>query len=66
LLLDDNPSLRREAPALVEGMFRRFAQFPVDEMIHRGKLEKPLRDEILARPYTAEQALGGWFPDGPT
>jgi hypothetical protein len=65
LLLDDNPSLRREVPALVEGMFRRFAQFPVDEMIHRGALEKPLRDEILARPYTAEQALGGWFPDPP-
>ena len=65
LVLDDNPSLRREVPALVEEMFRRFARFPVEEMIRRGEFEKRLKDEILARPYTAEQVLGDWFPDRP-
>ena len=46
-------------------MFERFAQFPIDELIRRGELDKKRRDEILACPYTAEQVLGDWFPDGP-
>jgi hypothetical protein len=65
LLLGDNPSLRREVPELVATLFGKFGALALNDLIRRGELEKQLRDEILARPYTAEQVLGDWFPDGP-
>ena len=64
-VLEDNPSLRREVADLVDTMFERFAQFPIDELIRRGELDKNRRAEILACSYTAEQVLGEWFPGEP-
>jgi Domain of unknown function DUF29 len=61
-LLEDNPSLRREIPALLETAFQRYAKFPVNELIRRGELDKSQGDEILARRYTAEQVLQDWYP----
>ena len=54
----DNPSLLREVAQLVDFMFEKFAEFPVDDLIRRGELDGTLRGEILARPYTEEQVLG--------
>ena len=65
LLLEDNPSLRREVPALVESAFAKFAELTVDRLIHRGEMDQSGREEILARPYTDEQVLGRWLTDAP-
>ena len=58
LLLDDNPSLRREVPALVENAFTILAEFTVDQLIRRGEIDPSRREEILRRPYSEEQVLG--------
>lgn len=65
-LLEDNPSLRREVPVLLERAFADLAELTVDRLIRRGELEKVRRSEILARPYTEEQVLGDWYPDEPS
>jgi hypothetical protein len=52
LLLEENPSLRRELADLVDTMFERFAEIAVNDLIRRGELDKSRRDEILARRYT--------------
>ena len=65
LLLDDNPSLRREVPALVENAFTILAEFTVDQLIRRGEIDPSLREEILRRPYSEEQVLGPWHPQHP-
>ncbi len=57
LLLEENPSLRRELADLIDTMFERFAEIAVNDLIRRGELDKSRRDEILARRYTAEQVL---------
>jgi hypothetical protein len=61
-LLEDNPSLRREIPVLLESAFQRNAKFPIQELIRRGELDKSRRDEILARRYTEDQVLRDWYP----
>jgi hypothetical protein len=66
LLLEENPSLRREVADLVDTMFERFAEIAVNDLIRRGELDKSRRDEILARRYTEEQVLQDWFPGGET
>ena len=62
LLLEDNPSLRREVADLVDTMFRKFAGFALNDLIRRGEMDKARRSEIIARPYTEDQVLGDWFP----
>ena len=66
LLLEENPSLRRELADLVDTMFERFAEIAVNDLIRRGELDKSRRDEILARRYTEEEVLQDWFPGGET
>src|SRR4051812_32219054 len=61
-LLQDNPSLRREIPALSQTVFERYAQFPVTDLIRRGELDKSRREGILARRYTEEELLEHWYP----
>jgi hypothetical protein len=65
LLLEDNPSLRREVPDLIGVVFEKFGRFALNDLVRRGELDKSRQAEILAHPYTAEQVLGDWFPDGP-
>lgn len=65
-LLEDNPSLRREVPTLLERAYASVARFPVDSLIRRGELDRSRRADILARPYTEEQVLGDWYPDEPS
>jgi hypothetical protein len=61
-LLQDNPSLRREIPALSQTVFERYAKFSINDLIRRGELEKSRRHEILARRYTEEELLEHWYP----
>jgi hypothetical protein len=64
-LLEDSPSLRREAEALIKKQIRAAAELAVDDL---GQHDEPT-DAIWARleegEYTAEQVLGDWFPEGP-
>jgi hypothetical protein len=62
LLLEDNPSLRREVPDLIGIVFEKFGRFALNDLVRRGELNKSRQAEILARPYTAEQVLGEWLP----
>jgi hypothetical protein len=62
VLLEENPSLRREVADLVERTFERVADFTTKDLIRRGELDKKRRDEILARRYGAEHVFGDWLP----
>jgi hypothetical protein len=46
-------------------MFEKFGEFALNDLVRRDGLDKSRRAEILARPYTAEQVLGEWFPGEP-
>ena len=65
LLLEDNPSLRREVPDLIGVIFEKFGRFALNDLVRRGELDKSRSAEILARPYAAEQVLGDWLPGEP-
>jgi hypothetical protein len=64
LILKESPSLQHDVPELLDEAFANFAEFALRDLIGRGELDKSRQEEILARPYTEDQVLGGWFPDG--
>jgi len=59
LLLDDNPSLRREvAPLLVAPVMAKAAKGVVDDLARRGEVPSGTQAPV----YTREQLLGDWWP----
>ena len=51
-------------PELLDEASANFAEFALRDLIGRGELDESRQEEILGRPYTEDQVLGGWFPDG--
>jgi hypothetical protein len=64
LILKESPSLQHDVPELLDEASANFAEFALRDLIGRGELDESRQEEILGRPYTEDQVLGGWFPDG--
>ena len=65
ILLEDNPSLRRELDALIERSYLRCAPMIAEALAKRGEIPQPLSPKILEVGYSVDQVLGGWLPPEP-
>jgi hypothetical protein len=64
-VLDDSPSLRREAEAWITKQIRVAAELAADDLGHHGEPSDAVWTRLETRHYTTEQVLGDWFPDDP-
>jgi hypothetical protein len=65
-VLEDSPSLRREAEAMISKQIRAAAELADDDLgQHDGHADAIWR-RLEARHYTTEQVLGDWFPEEPS
>jgi hypothetical protein len=63
-VLEDSPSLRREAEALIKKQLRAAAELAVDDLGLHGEPADTVRRRLEQGGYTAGQVLGDWFPAG--
>jgi uncharacterized protein DUF29 len=64
-VLEDSPSLRREAQALIRKQVRAAARLATDDLMRHGEPIDAIRARLEGGEYTAEQVLGDWFPSEP-
>ena len=64
LMLKETRAFSARLAELLDEASANFAEFALQDLIRRGELDKSRQEEILARPYTEDQVLGEWFPDG--
>jgi hypothetical protein len=64
-LLEDSPSLRREAEALIKNQIRAAAELAVDDLGQHDEPTAAIWARLEGDAYTEEQVLGDWFPDRP-
>jgi hypothetical protein len=63
-LLEDSPSLRREAEMLIKKRIGAAARLAADDLGQYGEPAEAVRERLETREFTAEQVLGDWFPNG--
>ena len=63
-LLEDSPSLRREADGLIKKQLRAAARLATDDLRWHGEPAEAIEARCEAGGFTAEQVLGDWFPEG--
>jgi hypothetical protein len=61
-VLEDSPSLRREAEAWITKQFRVAAELAADDLGQHGEPADAVWTRLETRHYTTEQVLGDWFP----
>lgn len=64
-VLDDSPSLRREARAMITKQIRSATELAADDLGQHGEPADALQARLERGGYTAEQVLEDWFPDEP-
>ncbi|HEV2097444.1 MAG TPA: DUF29 domain-containing protein [Stellaceae bacterium] len=64
-VLDDSPSLRREAEAMIKKQIRTAAELATDDLKNHGEPIEAIRARLEGEEYTEQQVLGDWFPDEP-
>jgi hypothetical protein len=62
LLLEENPSLKGEIPALVPTEMGRAARYAIQALRRHGEAAPPVVAKLGTARYTEEQLLGDWFP----
>ena len=62
-VLEDSPSLRREAQAMITKQIRAAAELAADDLGQHGEPIDALQARLDKEHYTPEQVLGDWFPD---
>ena len=62
-LLEDSPSLRREADSLIKKQIGAAAKLAADDLRQHGEPEGAIGARLAAGGFTAEQVLGDWFPE---
>ena len=63
-VLEDSPSLRQEAAALIKKQIRAAAELAVGDLGEHGEPADAIWARLQNRVFTAEEVLGDWFPDG--
>jgi hypothetical protein len=63
-VLEDSPSLRREAEALIKKQMRAAAELAIGDLGEHGEPADALWARLQNRVFTTEEVLGDWFPDG--
>ena len=61
-VLEDNPSLRREVPEIIEKLYPSTGKFVAAMLIETGEADKNVGVLIALRRYTLEEVLGSWLP----
>jgi hypothetical protein len=64
-VLEDSPSLRREAQAMITKQIRAAAELASDDLGHHGEPIDAIQARLDKEHYTPEQVLGDWLPDEP-
>ena len=64
-LLEDSPSLRREVDGMITRQIRVAGKLAAADLAQHGEPAEAVRAQVEQGGFTAEQALGGWFPDAP-
>jgi len=64
-VLEDSPSLRREAEAMITKAVRAAAELAADDLEQHGEPPDAVWTRLGTEHYTTEQVLGDWFPDEP-
>src|SRR5262249_32995399 len=62
-LLEDSPSLRREADSLIKKQIGAAAKLAADDLRQHGEPEEAIGARLVEGGFTAEQVLGDWFPE---
>jgi Domain of unknown function DUF29 len=62
-LLEDSPSLRREADSLIKKQIGAAAKLAADDLRQHGEPAEAIGARLAAGGFTAEQVLGDWFPN---
>ena len=62
-VLEDSPSLRREAQAMITKQIRAAAELAADDLGQHGEPIDAIQARLDKEHYTPEQVLGDWFPD---
>jgi hypothetical protein len=60
--LEDSPSLRQEAEALIKKQLRAAAELAIDDLGQHGEPADAIQRRLGQGGYTAGQVLGDWFP----
>jgi Domain of unknown function DUF29 len=61
-VLEDSPSLRREAKAMISKRIHAAAELAADDLGQHGEPIEAIRARLEDEEYTEEQVLGDWFP----
>ncbi len=64
-VLDDSPSLRREAEAMIKRQIRAAAELAADDLLQHGESGYAVWKRLEGEEYTEQQVLGTWFPGEP-
>jgi hypothetical protein len=64
-VLEDSPSLRGEAEAIIAKQIRAAAELAADDLGHHGEPADAVWTRLKADHYKTEQVLGDWFPGEP-
>ena len=64
-VLDDSPSLRREAEAMIKKQIRAAAELAADDLLQHGESAYAVWKRLEGEEYTEQQVLGTWFPGEP-
>jgi hypothetical protein len=64
-VLEDSPSLRREAEACITKQLRVAAELAADDLGQYGEPADAVWARLEGGEYTGEQVLGDWFPNDP-
>ncbi|MGC2525366.1 MAG: DUF29 domain-containing protein [Stellaceae bacterium] len=64
-VLEDSPSLRREAPDIVAKQIRAAAKLAAADLAEHGEPAEAVSVRLEQGGFTAEEVLGDWFPEAP-
>src|SRR5579862_6648514 len=64
-VFDESPSLRRLIDAVLARQMAPAAKLAMSDLARHREAAAAIRARLDAGGYTAEQALGDWFPEGP-
>ncbi len=66
VLLDDNRSLRREVPAILEGALPEMTELVAADLLGRKEITAETSKQVASALLSVDQVLGNWFPEPPS